>query len=312
LLSGRAVVGHARLGASIVTVVRVDRFAAFSVNGVGLQRAPFPLSISVAQAEGTWAVRATASRVYDLLDILAPGTDHHAVVLNVGQNSWLNDDYTVWPLARIAQQQGIVFTAHDIRWAATPGSASDDLLVMAWSDLQRFLDGWNLYEVTIIDVASPPGDHELDELALTINTHDHAAPLLPRLPGSRVYFNGHDDCYVYVESVDPVLPGRILARLLTLSAGSALLDDAADTVVVPEPDVSLAAALLDRHPHWAATVLETQPGRTVTMGITAIGRAWRLSDPAPAGTPLVITLDLGTGHWAFPSTILPRTPDPIP
>jgi hypothetical protein len=36
------------LGASIVTVVRVDRFAAFSVNGVGLERAPFPLSISVA------------------------------------------------------------------------------------------------------------------------------------------------------------------------------------------------------------------------------------------------------------------------
>jgi hypothetical protein len=46
------------LGASIVTVVRVDRFAAFSVNGVGLQRAPFPLSISVARAEGTWAVQA--------------------------------------------------------------------------------------------------------------------------------------------------------------------------------------------------------------------------------------------------------------
>jgi hypothetical protein len=301
------------LGASIVTVVRVDRFAAFSVNGVGLQRAPFPLSISVAQADGTWAVHATASRVHDLVDVLAAGTDHHAVVLNVGQNSWLNDDYTTWPLARIAQQQDIVFTAHDIRWAATPGSASEDLLIMAWSDLQRFLDGWSLYEVTIIDVASPPASDELDELALTINTHDHAAPLLPRLPGSRVYYSGHDDCYVYVESVDPVLPARILARLLTLSAGSALLDDNdADAVVIPEPDVSLAAVLLHHHPHWAATVLETQPGRTVTIGITAIERAWRLSDPTPAGTPLVITLDLGTGHWAFPSTIHPRTPDPIP
>ena len=32
---------------------------------------------------------------------------------------------------------------------------------MAWSDLQRFLDGWSLYEITIIDVASPPADDDL-------------------------------------------------------------------------------------------------------------------------------------------------------
>jgi hypothetical protein len=158
----------------IMSSVRVDRFAAFGANTVGPRGTPFPLSVSVAAREGLWVVRATAARAYDLLDVLKTGDECSAAVLNVGQSSWLNGDCTPWSLREIARQQDVAVIAHDIRWAAVSRAQSDDLLVMVWSDLRRFLDGWSLYEITVLDLLGTQADEDLDELAPTLNHRPRA------------------------------------------------------------------------------------------------------------------------------------------
>ena len=286
-------------------VISVDKYNAFGVNTVGLQGAPFPLSISVVEAEHLWAIHATAARACDLVDVLATNAHSSAAVLNLGHTSWLDDDYTPWPPSRIAREQNIAFTSHDIRWAASARFRSDDLLVMSWQHLHRFLDGWSHHDIEIIDLPAPLEDPEADELALVINTHDDAACLLPQLPGSRIYYSGHDDCYVYAETTDSSLPTRLFARLLGLFAGSALLDDHTDTVTVPEPAESLVKALLRQSSHWVGTVLSAQPSRAVTLGLVPSHKSWRMPDPIPRQAPHTITLDLEASAWKL---LLPGDP----
>jgi hypothetical protein len=228
------------------------------------------------------------------------------MVLNVDQTSWLTDDYTPWRLRRIAQEQNVDATAHDMGWASPLPALANDLLVMAWHDLRRFLDGWSPHTIDVLDVPGPLP--EVDELVLAVNTRDATTNLLPRSPGSQVYYSGHDDCYVYVETIDPALPARLLTRLLTLFAGSALLDDDAETLTVPIPDQRLAATLLHHGTHWIGTVLNSRPGRTVTLALTPTTRAWRLTDPVPFESPhqVRITLDLQDGTWRVSPTTTDR------
>lgn len=275
--------------------ISVDRFNAFGVNSVGLHRSPFPLSIGVVESEGIWTVGATAARTCDVIDVLAGSAHDTAMVLNVGQTSWLTDDHTPWPLGRIAQEQNVDATVHDIGWAAPSPDLDGDLLVMAWRDLYQLLDGWSPYGIDILDIPGPLP--EVDELVLAINTRDAATCMLPRSPGSGIYYSGHDDCYLHAETIDATLPTRLLTRLLTLFAGSALLGDDTDTLTVPQPEQRLAATLLHHGSHWVGTILNSQPGRTVTLALTPTAKAWRLADPVPVEPSHRITLDLPASTW---------------
>jgi hypothetical protein len=50
--------------------VEVGRHGAFSVNSIGLNGTPFPLSFSVREASGSWMVDATAAQAGELADVL--------------------------------------------------------------------------------------------------------------------------------------------------------------------------------------------------------------------------------------------------
>jgi hypothetical protein len=53
-------------------IVEVGCHGAFSVNGVGLNGAPFPLSFSVREAGSSWMVEATAAQAGELADVRKP------------------------------------------------------------------------------------------------------------------------------------------------------------------------------------------------------------------------------------------------
>ncbi len=277
--------------------VRVDRYNAFHVNTVGLQANPFPLSISVTPYDGVHSVQATAVRANDLVNALTADAHHTAVVLNVGQNNWLNDDYTPWPLRRIAEEQKVAAACHDIRWAASSHFESDDMLTMPWQQLPRFLSGWSPYELEILDAPGPLDDITADELALAVNTLNGSSLLLPRLSTSGFYYAGHDDCYLYAEATDPQMPIRLLTRLLTLFVGSSLLDDDTESLTIAEPEPALATALLEANRHWIGTVRSTKPDGTVAIGFTPTDTTWRLADPLPTLATTSVTFDLATGSW---------------
>jgi hypothetical protein len=273
----------------------VDQFNAFGVNSIGLERRPFPLSISRVAVDDVWVVDATAARAYELIDILAADADRAALVLNVDQTSWLDDNYQPWPLRRIAQQQHVPAAACDIRWASPDPAVDNDLLVMSWSDLPRLLDGWSPYNIDLFDQPRPPDT--IDDLVLTVSTRRIDDYLLARLPGSTVYYSGHDDCYIHIQTTDPTLPSRLFARLLATLAGSALLDARTESVVVPHPDPHLTADLLRQGNHWIGIVVDSRPGSTVTIGLTPRDRPWRLGDHIHTAPSYLITLGLQNGAW---------------
>ncbi|GAA1380608.1 hypothetical protein [Catellatospora chokoriensis] len=287
--------------------VRVDRSAAFRANGVWSREGtlPFPLSFHATSAGGVHSVDATAASISELVDLLAAHARGQALVLNVSTNDWLDGDYQQLPLGRIAEEQGVAAEVHDIRWAATR-HMSDDLLVMPWSRMPRLLGGWYPYDIEILDVAGPLTSAEVEELVLTVNTHNVGkAPILPVLANASLWFSGHDDCYFSLETTSAELPPLLLARLLAAQAGAALIEaaDPAGTredavVMVPQPPAGLAAELLGIGGHWVGTVAQVQAGEQVTLALAPTNARWRVADWLPDVMPHELTLDVVAGTWS--------------
>jgi hypothetical protein len=248
-------------------MVEVGRHGAFSVNGIGLNGAPFPLSFSARKAGGSWLVDAAAAQAGELADVLAGAAGDTIVVVDLATSSFLDDDYVQWPPSRIAAAQGVRCQAHPLGALASGViGLSAEAIAIRSEDLPRFLDGRTPYALTLADMQGSPDPARTEEIALAIGTTARGKPVLPALPGSRLRYSGHDDCYLHIESADPALPAALLSRLLALLAGSALAGTC--PVNVPEPPAAIAASLIAGHPHWTGWLSASQD--TVAISLTAL------------------------------------------
>jgi hypothetical protein len=134
-------------------MVEVEHHGAFSVNGVGLGGAPFPLSSSVREVKGSWVVDAAAAQAVELVDVLERTANDTIVVVDMATNSFLDEAYVQWRPSRIAAEQGVSCEVHPLgALASGVVGLSEEVLVMRRDDLARFLAGWSPYELTLIDV----------------------------------------------------------------------------------------------------------------------------------------------------------------
>jgi hypothetical protein len=124
---------------------------------------------------------------------------------------------------------------------------------------------------------------------------------LPALVGSRLWFSGHDDCYVAVESTDPAVPAALLSRLLTLLVGSALVDAA--PVDVPDPESATVERLIEESPHWVG-VLGIVSEQFVTVDLSATSERWWLGQRLPERVDRIAIYDIT--HRAWRLTAPPR------
>lgn len=285
------------------SLISVDRSNAFRVNQIGLAGASFPLSIEVSNTDGITVAAGTAIRAADLVELLADNAGQFAAILNLGQASWLGPGLMPVPAGEIAVRQQVPAGTHDITWAWPAGAGRNDLLTIRWADLGRFFTGWSLYDVDIIDLGNDLTGFEPDELALSVGTRGRDLPLLHQIPGASVFYAGHDDCYFHIESTDPGLPARLLARLLALIAGSTLLGETTGSVTIPEPEPSMTAGLLQVSPCWTGTLTGRQHAEPVTIRLAAA--PWRPTATVPASTAASITFDPRSGRW----TTLPYASD---
>ncbi|MFG2986469.1 hypothetical protein ACGFYQ_35360 [Streptomyces sp. NPDC048258] len=280
-------------------MIEVGREGAFSVNGVGMECRPFPLSFSVREAEDAWQVGAGAAQAGELADLLVAVANEVVAVVSLETNSFLDEDWRSLRPSLIAAELGVPCTVHPLgSWASGTYGLAEEILVMDRDRLPHLLDGsWSPYELTLIDVPAGVTPEQLDELALVLGTTGVDEPLLSRLGGSRVWFSGHDDCYVLLETRDPALPAAVLARLLTLLAGSALAElTEGPSSPVPEPGPWLPERLVATAPHWIGA-LGTVTEEQVTIGLAALPDPWRLGVPFPQRADLTATLDVRHGTW---------------
>ncbi|MFB8240678.1 hypothetical protein ACFC58_29470 [Kitasatospora purpeofusca] len=286
-------------------MIEVARDSAFDVNGIGPDHRSFPLTFSVRAAGGSWLVDATAAQAGELAELLAGRAAGPVAVVDLHTCSFVDKDFRSWPPSLIAAELGVDCAVHPVGpWASETIGVGEEFLLLDRGELPRLLDGsWTPYQVALVDLPGEVNAERLDELALVVGTTAFDQPLLPHLDGSTLWFSGHDDYYLRVESTDPGVPGALLGRLLALLAGSALTDAAADAdaddavpVLVPEPDPALADRLIAAGPHWAGSVAAVS-ATEVTLMLTALPRRRRLADPAPAGAGRTVTLDLVRGRW---------------
>ncbi|MFE9636115.1 hypothetical protein [Streptomyces sp. NPDC006463] len=280
-------------------MIEVGREGAFSVNCVGVECRPFPLSFSVREAEGVWRVTAGAAQAGELADLLVAVANDAVVVVSLETNSFLDEDWRTLRPSLIAAELGVPCTVHPLgSWASGTYGLADELLVLDRDRLPRLLDGsWSPYELTLIDVPAGLTTEQFDELALVLGTTGVDESLLGCLGGSRVWFSGHDDCYVLLETRDHALPAAVLARLLTLLAGSALAELTEEpSSRVPEPEPWLPERLIATAPHWVGA-LGTVTEELVTIRLAALPDRWRLNVPFPEHADLTATLDVRHGTW---------------
>ena len=283
-------------------LARVDRFNAFRVNRVGLQGPGFPLSIEVARRGAVWTVHGTALRAVDISAVMARHMGPVAVVFNIGHN-WFDGGWGLVGAGEIAKRQAIAADTYDMTWAAlAPRSTATELLVMASSDVDRFFEGWSLYDVDLLDLSARPSRDELDVIVLSVNTRKTAdPPVLTMVEAASIYYGGHDDCYFYVESRTDGVPEAIMCHLLAMLAGSALLeedqpkDGASDQPAdVYEPHAAVAAELLSRSNAWVGVATVRDSGG-VEIELTPSG--WRLDQAIPHSPTHAAVFDPASGDW---------------
>lgn len=280
-------------------MIEVGQQGAFSVNSVGLERQPFPLSFSVGEAGGLWRVSAGAAQAGELADLLVAAANDAVAVVSLETNSCLDEDWQSLRPSLIAADLGVPCTVHSLGSRASGmNGLAEEFLVLERGHLPRLLDGtWSPYELTLIDVPGDVGAEQLDELALVLGTTGIDEPLLNRLEASRVWFSGHDDCYVLLETRDPALPAAVLARLLALLAGSALAELTQEPCSrVPEPWARLPEQLIATAPHWTGALGDVTED-LVAIRLAALPDPWRLGDPFPQQADLTATLDVRHGSW---------------
>lgn len=276
-------------------MVNVGRPGAFSVNRVGLHAAPFPLSFSVREAGGCWVVHATAAQASELADILTGDATGAVAVMDLATSSFMDDRYMQWKPAQIAAHQGVSCSPHDLAALARGVTGlSDEALVMRRADLPAFLAGWSPYELTVVAMGDAPDSARLDELALAIGTADLSRPILPALPGGFLWYSGHDDCYVWLETTHRRVAWAVFGRLLALLAGSALVT--AGPVEVAEPDDGFAAATIGDHEHWVGVLASVSSG-VVTVRLSAVPERWMLPHPVPQHVDRVAVYDIAEASW---------------
>lgn len=280
-------------------MVEVGRDGAFSVNGVGFDNAPFPLSFSVAEAAGCWVVDATAAQGRELADVLVNAAKDTVVVVDVATNSFLDEQYVQWEPSRIAAAQGIDCTVHNMRVLADGVTGlSQEALVMRRGDVPGFLAGWSPYELTLVGLADRPDAQQLDEIAVAVGTARHDLPILPTLAGCCLRYSGHDDCYVRLESTDREVCLAVLGRLLALLAGSALVDAnvVAAAVRVADPPETLVEALIEQSRHWIGT-LGAVSHNVVDVRLSVTSGPWRLAQPVPEQVDRTAVYDVIEAVW---------------
>ncbi|MGW2376693.1 hypothetical protein [Kitasatospora sp. NPDC001683] len=284
-------------------MIEVARHGAFSVNCVGLERQPFPLSFGVREVDGWWLVSAAAAQARELVDVLTRAANETVVVAGVETYSFLDADDQLWSPARIAAEQGVECAVHRVGVSTTGANGiGEEFLVMHRDDLPRFLEDWYPQNLVLAGVPEGTGPEQLDELAVALDTGDFDVPVLPYVDGARFWYSGHDDCYLAVETNDPALPPALLGRLLALLAGSTLVGDGEDvTIGIPEPGEALTRRLLGASPNWAGALGTASEG-VLTVELWALTESWRLGQELPGRAGYAATLDLAAGEWRLAVT----------
>ncbi|WTW97797.1 hypothetical protein OG216_32645 [Streptomycetaceae bacterium NBC_01309] len=239
----------------------------------------------------------------DVVDLLVRSANDTVVVMDLATTSFWSAEGELPGPSGVAAELGVECVVHRIgAWASATLSLSDELLVMRRNDLPRLLNGsWSPYELSAVDLPARPSAAQLDEIALAVGTVGFDEPLLPQLADSRIWYSGHDDCALRIESTDPTVPVAVFGRLLALFARAAPTggDPAGSSVAIPEPDAVVLGRLLHESPRWFGVRADSGVSEdgSARIHLSVLPERWRLDHKWPEHVDYTATFEPGWGTW---------------
>lgn len=194
------------------------------------------------------------------------------------------------------QELSLAQLAHE----ATPDSRALDANSVAIPSAQLIplLEDCTFFNFRMCDL-----EHFDEETAiagvLMIEDQRFEQPVLPRLPLSSLYFDSHDDCYIYLETRRRDCARQVAVRAFQTYVGTQLLI----TLGAPHAVPALPEPLFDAL--WPATTgnLTLPPAATTwaagTLSIGVSFTEYSFHRPEPYPIDALLTYTPATRHWAL-------------
>jgi hypothetical protein len=201
---------------------------AFTINKLGLERAPFPFGITCCQNEGgLQSLRLYPQRVKDIFDLIEPFSQKQFAIFDVEQCSRSNiKTCECLSLQEIVQEDGISCQVYD-----------PNFIVLKTNQVHNLLQGFGHYNLHGFDL--PENSSEQQILETYFNFSDaikNRLPfVLPELSGPQILIDSHDDCYLYIEAYALNLLKAILGRTVTMYSNTVLFENDVTSSSLPVP-----------------------------------------------------------------------------
>lgn len=187
---------------------------AFTINQLGFTGSLFPFSIQVSQKDNVSGIFVCAQRVVELCDLIEKHASNNLVIFGVEQASQF-DKITKKELSI----EGLAANA------AIPFSAIDSkTIVLAKEYLLPLLSTFSHYSLSLFDIRNGWSESQIISQVLACREHDWRSQdaVLAKLPESQLFLDGHDDCYLTIESYSPDVSKDVFVRALQTYTGTVL------------------------------------------------------------------------------------------
>lgn len=230
---------------------------AFKINQ--LSGSFFPFSVKVTENEKGVRISICAQRVKDVCDLIEKYAKNNLVLFGVDQTSVI-DEKTNTPvsLVELATRENIHFTIID-----------NETILFPKDQLLPLLSTFDHYSLELFDLDKNWNETQLIRQVLEFKSHDweNNNPLLPKLTGSTLFIDSHDDCYLTLEANSHQIAKELFIRTLLFFSGTFFEKKCGSLITFPDFPKELLNFFWKEH--FGLTILE--PAAEVTNGCINIG-----------------------------------------
>ena len=259
-----------------------------------MRRAEFGLTwnMTCTAIGGLWRVAAMPLKMLDISDILLDYAHPHLAIFHTAQACSL-DPATMESLS----------LEQLVREATAGGRAVNACTaVIPSSQLVPLLEDCDFYDLRLFDLERFDEETVIEGVLFVEGQHFEQI-VLPHLRSSQLYFDSHDDCYIYLETAHRCCARRIAVRAFQTYAGTQLLRE----LGAPQEIADMPEAVLDALWPEGAGSITIPPAATLweagalSIGVSFTKHSFQPDQPYPIDA--VVTYTPAEGCWAVRRTL---------
>ncbi len=188
---------------------------ASSRNKIGLQSQHFSFSASIREKGKVVSLWICPIATSEIADLLTNYSLHDFVLFDI-DHTWIDEKFNLFTLVEIANKENVKFT-----------SFGEQIISVTKEEFVCLMKDFNHYNFHTFDYPHLISEDELIEMYFICNDHkwNEENFMLNSLKNSSLYVDCHDNCYLYIESVNLGLIVTIFQRALQIYLGTILFEN---------------------------------------------------------------------------------------